>query len=110
MAPLLVDAPLVVLAPILVVWGVTIVADSAQFSASITELCPPEYVGTALTLQTSMGCLLTLFSIQLVPIFEQASGWPLAFAMLALGPAFGVAAMLRLRRLPEAARLAGGRR
>ncbi len=110
LAALLVDAPLVVLAPVLVIWGVTIVADSAQFSASITELCPPEYVGTALTLQTSMGFLLTLISIQLVPIFERASGWPLAFAMLALGPAFGVAAMLRLRRLPEAARLAGGRR
>ena len=107
---LIFDAPLFILTPVLLVWGLTVVADSAQFSAAVTELTPPENVGTALTMQTAMGFLLTLFSIQLVPLFVDAQGWTLAFAMLALGPAFGVWAMLRLRRLPEATSLAGGRR
>ena len=109
LAALLFDAPLVVLTPILLIWGLTVVADSAQFSAAITELSPPEYVGTALTAQTAAGFLLTLFSIQLVPLFVDVQGWSLAFGMLALGPVFGVWAMLRLRSLPEAASLAGGR-
>jgi len=80
----LADASLVVLTPILLVWGATVVADSAQFSAAVTELRPPEYVGTSLTIQTAMGFLLTLFSIQLVPLFVDAQGWTLAFATLAL--------------------------
>ncbi len=110
LAALLFDAPLVVLTPILLIWGLTVVADSAQFSAAITELSPPEYVGTALTAQTAAGFLLTLFSIQLVPLFVDVQGWSLAFGMLALGPVVGIWAMLRLRALPEAASLAGGRR
>ncbi|MDP7240901.1 MAG: MFS transporter, partial [Dehalococcoidia bacterium] len=110
LAASLYDAPLLLLAPVLFLWGLTIVADSAQFSASITELSPPEYMGTALTLQTAMGFLLTLFSIQLVPFIVQALGWPVAFILLVLGPAFGVFSVLRLRALPEATLLAGGRR
>ena len=104
------SAPLWILAPVLFVWGISIVADSAQFSAAISELSPPEYVGSALTLQTGAGFLVTLASIQLVPIVVDAFGWSGAFLMLAAGPAVGIAAMLALRRLPEAKRLAGGRR
>jgi MFS family permease len=92
------------------VWGFAVVADSAQFSASVSELAEPSSVGTALTVQTSLGFLLTTVSIRvLVPLAERWS-WSTAFAMLALGPAFGIVAMLRLRALPEARRLAGGRR
>ena len=109
LASLMFDSPLVIVTPVLLVWCLAVVADSAQFSAAVTELSPPEYVGTALTMQTAMGFLLTLFSMQLVPLLVEAQAWTLAFAMLALGPAFGVWAMLRLRRLPEAANLAGGR-
>ena len=103
-------APLPLLTVILLIWGISVVADSAQFSASITELSPPEYTGTALTIQTSVGFLLTMVSIQLVPLIVEMGGWPAAFLMLAAGPAFGTAAMLRLRGLPEARQLAGGRR
>ena len=103
-------APLPLLIAILLIWGVSVVADSAQFSASITELSPPEYTGTALTIQTSVGFLLTMVSIQLVPLVVAAAGWPAAFVMLAIGPALGTVAMLTLRRLPEATQLAGGRR
>src|SRR5438445_796298 len=92
------------------VWGVTIVADSAQFSTAITELSPPAYVGTALTTQTCMGFALTMASIWLTPPLVRWAGWPWAFAALAIGPALGVVAMGRLRMLPDSAKLAGGRR
>ncbi len=93
-----------------IVWGFTVVADSAQFSAGVSELCPPERTGTALTLQTSLGFLLTLVPIRLIPTLERAVGWRWAFAALAVGPALGILAMLRLRRLPAAVRMASGRR
>ncbi len=92
------------------VWGFAVVADSAQFSAGVSELSPPERTGTAITLQTSLGFLLTLVTIRLIPAFERAVGWRYAFTILAIGPALGAWAMLRLRRLPEAARMAAGRR
>lgn len=91
-------------------WGFAIVADSAQFSACVSELAHPEYIGTALTLQTSIGFLLTLFTIRLIPPLERLVGWQWAFAVLAIGPAVGVWAMLRLRRSPEAVKLANGQR
>ena len=78
------------------VWGFAVVADSAQFSALVTELAPAHAVGTALTLQTSLGFLLTMASIQLVPHLVGAIGWRWAFVSLAVGPALGIAAMRRL--------------
>ena len=102
--------PPVLTLAVALVWGVTIVADSAQFSTAITELCPPAYVGTALTTQTCAGFALTTLTIWLIPPAVAAVGWGWAFATLALGPALGVAAMARLRALPEARQLAGGRR
>ncbi|MCI0711103.1 MAG: MFS transporter [Chloroflexi bacterium] len=92
------------------IWGITIVADSAQFSACISELCEPALTGTALTLQTSMGFLLTLGSIRLIPTLQDAVGWQWVFTMLAVGPVIGMWAMLTLRQSPEALRLAQGRR
>jgi MFS family permease len=92
------------------IWGATVVADSAQFSACVTELGDPQYIGTALTLQTCLGFLLTTISIELIPRVAAALGWRYAFAILAPGPLFGVIAMLRLRGLPEAERIAHGRR
>jgi MFS family permease len=92
------------------VWGFAVVADSAQFSAAVSELADPRYVGTALTLQTSLGFLLTVATIQLVPALLQALGWERVFMVLAIGPAAGIAAMWRLRRLPEALKLASGNR
>jgi MFS family permease len=92
------------------VWGTTVVADSAQFSTAVTELAPAAYVGTALTTQTCLGFALTMASIWLVPPAVGLVGWRWAFAMLGIGPALGVLAMGRLRALPEAASMAGGRR
>ena len=98
------------LTAVAIVWGFAIVADSAQFSACITELSAREYVGTALTLQTSLGFLLTMFTIRLVPWVEARIGTQWSFSVLALGPAAGIVAMAALRRLPEARKIAGGRR
>lgn len=92
------------------VWGFAAVADSAQFSAAITELADTRYVGTALTIQTCAGFLLTMVTIRLVPMLVERWGWWSAMAMLAAGPVFGIASMLRLRGLPEATRMASGRR
>ncbi|MCZ6597960.1 MAG: MFS transporter [Planctomycetota bacterium] len=99
-----------VLTAVCLVWGFAVVADSAQFSAAITELSDPRYVGTSLTVQVSLGFLLSVATIQLVPFLVEAVGWSYVFPVLAFGPFVGVIAMLRLRRLPEATRMASGRR
>ncbi|HYN83700.1 MAG TPA: MFS transporter [Pyrinomonadaceae bacterium] len=104
------DAHPALMLAVAAVWGATVVADSAQFSACVTELGDARYMGTALTIQTCLGFLLTTVSIQLVPVLVERFGWRYAFAALAPGPAFGVVSMLRLRRLPEASRIASGRR
>jgi MFS family permease len=99
----------VLLFAVTLVWGFAVVADSAQFSACVSELCRTQYLGTALTLQTSLGFLLTLVSIWLIPLLVGLVGWEWAFAFLALGPAVGVWAMTTLQHSPAAVRLAGGR-
>jgi MFS family permease len=92
------------------IWGASVVADSAQFSACVTELGDPRYIGTALTMQTCLGFLLTAISIELIPRLVDLVGWRYAFVILAPGPLFGVISMLRLRQLPEALKIAHGRR
>ena len=99
--------PLLLLA---VIWGASVVADSAQFSSCVTELGDPQYIGTALTLQMCVGFLLTTISIELIPKIVDMVTWRYAFMILAPGPFLGVLAMLRLRRLPEAIKIAHGRR
>jgi len=91
-----------ILALLASLWGFFVIADSAQFSALVTESVPPHAVGTALTLQTSLGFLLTTVSIQLVPLLVEWVGWPWAFPMLALGPAAGIVAIRRLIALKRA--------
>jgi MFS family permease len=107
---LLYGGPAWALVAVCLVWGVAIVADSAQFSASIAELADPARVGTMLTMQTAMGFTLTLVTIYALPYWVDTMGWRYAFVPLSIGPAVGVWAMARLRARPEAAKLAGGRR
>jgi MFS family permease len=94
---------LLLLVPIALAWGFFVIADSAQFSVLVTESVPPHAVGTALTVQTSIGFLLTMVSIQLVPPVQHAVGWRWAFVMLAVGPAAGIAAIRRLAQLRSGA-------
>ena len=91
------------------VWGIAVVADSAQFSTIVSEVADQLYVGTALTLQLAVGFSLTVVTIWLVPILRDSIGLEWTFAPLALGPAIGIVAMLRLLRLPESRLIAGGR-
>ena len=91
------------------VWGVAVIADSAQFSAAIAELSEKSLVGTMLTVQTCLGFLLTLVSIQLIPVVVGWVGWEHAFMVLAIGPALGIVAMARLRGASQRAGLLRGR-
>ncbi len=98
---------LVVLAVVLV-WGFFVIADSAQFSAVVTEVVPGHTVGTALTLQVALGFLLTMVTIQVVPVLAEVLGWRWAFPVLALGPAAGIIAMRRLRQIREPSHVRSG--
>ena len=90
-------------AAISIVWGISVVADSAQFSTIISEVSDQRYVGTALTMQTAMGFLLTAVSIRVVAAIGTAFGWRWAALSMAIGPALGLIAMIQLQRTPEAA-------
>ena len=91
-------APAVVVI-LMLVWGMAVVADSAQFSTALTEVADPEYVGTAVTAQTAIGFAITVVSIRLLPGVRDAVGWRYAFLFLAVGPALGIVAMARVRSI-----------
>jgi len=100
----------VLLTIICLVWGFAVVADSAQFSAAVTELTEPRYIGTALTMQTCAGFMLTVVSIRVLPNLVNWLDWRYAMVFLALGPLFGIWSMLSLRKLPESVQMASGNR
>lgn len=93
-------------------WGVTVVADSAQFSTAISELAPAGTAGSALAIQTALGFVLTGVTILVVGALAptDGAGWRIAFGLLAIGPLVGIAAMGLLRRRADATLMAGGRR
>jgi len=106
--PLVFGAHPAVTVTLFLVWGFAVVADSAQFSTMVTETAAEGERGTALTLQTALGFLLTLVTIRGVPVLADWLTWRWAFPVLAIGPTLGVWAMIRLRRSPERSLLAGG--
>jgi MFS family permease len=101
------NAPFALLVTLALVWGAAIVADSAQFSASVTEFAHHSYVGTAVTVQTALGFLLTMLTIGFIPAWVAAWGWTYAYMPLALGPLLGIAAMAKLRTLERVRRVDG---
>ncbi|WP_412028862.1 MFS transporter [Deinococcus yunweiensis] len=107
---LLVSAPPGVILAVSVFWGFWIIADSAQFSTIVSEVADPAYVGTAMTAQLALGFTLTAVSIALVPALEPRIGWQGIFLLWSVGPLLGAMTMRVLRGMPEAARIAGGRR
>jgi MFS family permease len=98
--------PIWVLGALAMAWGFFVIADSAQFSTLVTESVPAHAVGTALTLQTSLGFLLTMLPMQIVPLIAQRVGWRWSFAILALGPLAGIAAIRRLSAIRVSAKKA----
>jgi len=105
-------APVAAILAVAVVWGISVVADSAQFSSAISELSPPGTAGSALTVQTAGGFILTGVTIVAVGLIEpsDAGGWRLAWTLLAAGPVVGIVAMAALRRRPDAGLMASGHR
>jgi MFS family permease len=84
---------------IVVVWGIAIIPDSAQFSALVADASPPEQAGSLMTFQTALGFALTFVTVQVTPVLAATFGWPVVLAALALGPAFGIIAMMKLRTM-----------
>lgn len=89
---------------LVLVWGLSVVPDSAQFSALVADATPPEVAGSLLTFQTALGFALTFATVQVVPQVAASTGWPVVLAALALGPLVGIVAMLRLSTLERGAR------
>lgn len=86
---------------IAIIWGVSIIADSAQFSVAVSEVSEGDYVGTALTFQMCIGFLITIISINLIPIVQRIVGWEWAFSILAFGPILGILAMVKYRQFEQ---------
>lgn len=94
-------APLWLFLVVSMIWGVSVIADSAQFSALVTERGERELVGTALTLQLGTGFLLTIATIWIVPLIAASlDSWQWVFLVLVPGPLLGLWAMRALMRHP----------
>lgn len=105
------SGPVWLFVTVAVIWGFTVVSDSAQFSAAVSELSDQNLVGSALAFQMGVGFAITIFTVWLVPqVAELLGSWRWSFAVLAIGPAIGVLSMLALRTHPDAVKMAGGRR
>ncbi|HUQ78258.1 MAG TPA: MFS transporter [Patescibacteria group bacterium] len=111
-AGLLFGAPVWLVTVVALVWGASVIADSAQFSSAVSELAPPGTAGSALSVQTALGFSLTSFTIVGVGLIDPTGGegWRLAWIVLAVGPIVGIAAMWRLRGRPDAQKMANGHR
>ena len=103
------NAPPWIMIGLLLIWGFTVVSDSAQFSAIVTEVVPDDVRGTALTLQTAVGFMLTLVTISIVPLIADRTSWQWAFLILVPGPIIGTLAMVRLKHSTWAVKIAGGK-
>ena len=111
-AGLLFGAPIPAIVIVALIWGISVVADSAQFSSAVSELAPPGTAGSALSVQTAVGFTLTSVTILGVGLLDPsgADTWRLAWAILAVGPVVGIVAMVRLRGRPDALKMANGHR
>jgi hypothetical protein len=90
--------PVWITALLVILWGIAVIPDSAQFSAIVADASPPHLAGSLLTFQTALGFALTIFTVQFTPLAAAAFGWPIVLALMAVGPAVGILAMLPLRR------------
>lgn len=95
---------------IAIIWGLTIVPDSPQYSAMISELSDPAYIGTALTIQTTLGFAITNITIWLLPVIVDSTSWIFGFAFLVLGPLIGILSLIKLRKEPDSELIAQGKK
>ncbi|MEM7177167.1 MAG: MFS transporter, partial [Pseudomonadota bacterium] len=101
-AALFFGGPVWLMMGVLIVWGITIIPDSAQYSTLVADAAPAERAGSLLTIQNAIGFLLTAVTVQLMPVLAGVFGWPTVLSLMALGPAAGIIAMIRYRRAVEA--------
>jgi MFS family permease len=95
--PWVFDGPTWLFVAVGVVWGISVIADSAQFSALVSEHADPRFVGTALTLQVGLGYVLTAATLWGLPLLARSLGsWQWTLMVLAPGPLLGIWAMARL--------------
>ncbi len=90
------ELPPIFIAITVLIWGLVVISDSPQFSALAAQYCPPDYTGTALTIQNGIGFSITVISIQLTAWIAQSFGWRWAFVFLAIGPILGILSLIRL--------------
>jgi MFS family permease len=95
---------------IAVIWGLTVVPDSPQYSAMISELSDPAYIGTSLSIQTTIGFAITNITIWLLPLIVGLIGWTFGFSFLVLGPIFGIISLIKLRKEPDSEKIALGKK
>ena len=95
---------------IAIIWGLTVVPDSPQYSAMISELSDPTYIGTALAMQTAIGFAITNISIWLLPVMVDLIGWSFGFTFLVLGPITGIISLIKLRNEPDSQKIAQGKK
>ncbi len=95
---------------IAVIWGLTVVPDSPQYSAMISELSNPAFIGTSLAIQTSIGFAITNITIWLLPIIVELIGWTFGFTFLVIGPIFGIMSLIKLRKEPDSEKIALGKK
>lgn len=95
---------------IAIIWGLTIVPDSPQYSAMISELSDPAYIGTALAIQTALGFAIANITIWLLPVIVDLTSWVFGFAFLVLGPLIGILSLIKLRKEPDSEQIAQGKK
>jgi MFS family permease len=90
--------PAILVAAVFVLWGLSIIPDSAQFSALVADFSPPEIAGSLMSLQTALGFALTIMTVQVTPLLAVWLGWPILFCLLSVGPLAGIVSMWTLTR------------
>jgi MFS family permease len=112
--------PLWLVVLVAVLYNCTGVADSSVHSTALSELIRPRYLGAAYSLRSVLGfgagaIAPWIFGLVLdwgrgPSVGSEYMAWGLAWMSLGVGGLLGPVATLRLRRLPDAARMADGKR
>ena len=104
LSPVFFHAPTPFFLAFMLLWGITVVGDSPQFSALNAQNAPTALVGSALTIANCIGFSITIVSIQLLNGLAGHVNAAFLYLPLAIGPIFGLLALVPLLRPPESYR------
>jgi MFS family permease len=112
--------PLWLLVAVAALYNITAIADSSVYSTALTELVPPEYLGAAYALRSLLGFGAGVISPWVFgllidwasggPLYSETMAWGFAWTSLGVGAILGPLMTLTLRSMPEANKMAGGKR